>query len=186
MYKKSETRLFIVLIESSFTNLIFKQIEPWDYNGEKKSFVYPDGATTESNEWWSWKYFQLVGGQCLQICESLFGLSKSLVWASMLMEAWTKKRWKFRAYSLASLKGWLLVELVLFFLNATKHPKHVSSKQLVAVEETLLFVTFLTVIRLFFLLWSFSVENCNTNFSTCFDLNLMSYSLEMRLKWWAP
>ena len=69
-----------------------------------------------------------------------------------------------------------------FFPNATKHPKHVSSKQLVAVEETLLFVTFLTVIRLFFLLSSFSVENCNTNFSACFDLNLMSYSLEMRLK----
>ncbi len=32
----------------------------------------------------------------------------------------------------------------------------------------------------------FSLENCNVNFSACFDLNLMSYSLEMRLKWWAP
>ena len=80
------------------------------------------------------------------------------------------------------LKGWSLVELILFFPNVTKHPKHVSSKQFVSVEETLFFVTFLTVIRLFFLLSSFSLEHCNLNFSACFDLNLMSYSLEMRLK----
>ncbi len=58
-----------------------------------------------------------------------------------------------------------MVELILFFPNATKHPKYVSSKQFVAVEETLFFVTFLTVIRLFFLLSSFSLDNCNTNFS---------------------